>query len=187
MNLGVNFFKIPVETAKKLVEEKNLLEEIEQKLGVKVEVDTESGGVKVTYEPQKAENFILMKKVFDALNAGFYEEVHELLTNENYDIEVIDLTYYVGKSKNDLVRIKGRIIGEKGKAKANIENYTKCKLSIYENKVGILGPSEFTNLAKEAVEKLIKGYQHSTVYKFLDSRLRRMKEDRKLWESERYF
>ncbi|MBO3757544.1 MAG: RNA-processing protein, partial [Candidatus Brockarchaeota archaeon] len=138
----------------------------------------------VIYEPQRAENFLLMKKVFDALNAGFYEEVHELLANENYDIEVIDLTEYVGKSKNDLVRIKGRIIGEKGKAKANVESYTKCKLSIYENRVGILGPSEFTVLAKEAVEKLIKGYQHSTVYKFLDSKLRRMKEDRKLWESE---
>ncbi|MGB9759098.1 MAG: KH domain-containing protein [Thermoproteota archaeon] len=187
MNLGVNFFKIPVETARKLLEEKTLLEEVEQRLGVKVEIDPESGGVKVTYEPQKAENFILMKKVFDALNAGFYEEVHELLTNENYDIEIVDLTDYIGKSKNDLVRVKGRIIGEKGKAKANIENYTKCKLSVYENKVGILGPSEFTTLAKEAVEKLIKGYQHSTVYKFLDSKLRRMKEDRKLWESEKYF
>jgi len=187
MNYRVNFFKIPVEIAQKLVEEKALLNEIGQKLGVKVEIDLESGGVKVTYEPQKAENFILMKKVFDAMNAGFYEEVRGLLVNENYDLEVIDLTEYVGKSKNDLVRIKGRIIGEKGKAKTNVENYTGCKLSIYENKIGIVGPSEFVTVAKDAVVKLIKGYQHSTVYKFLDKRLTRIKEERKLWRNEKAF
>jgi len=183
---NVAFFRIPDNIAQRFLRDKDLIASIEERLKVKIEIDRESGEVKVVYDPQEAENFILLRKIFDAISVGFGKEILELLDNEDYNFEIVDLTEFVGKSKNDLIRIKGRIIGEKGKAKTNLENYTKCKILVYEDKVGILGPAEMVTIAREAVEKLARGYQHSAVYRFLDSRIRKIKEESSLWENKKY-
>ncbi|MEM2575777.1 MAG: KH domain-containing protein, partial [Sulfolobales archaeon] len=80
----------------------------------------------------------------------------------------IDLKTVVGDSQNHLTRIKGRVIGEEGKVKKNIEEMTGTNISVYEDYIAIIGDYDGANLAREAVEMLIQGRQHSTVYKYLD-------------------
>ena len=70
-------------------------------------------------------------------------------------------------TRNSLIRIKGRIIGEKGRTKIAIEQATDTKLAIFGHTVGIIGPKENIEYAKEAISMLISGARHSTVYKFL--------------------
>ena len=61
-----------------------------------------------------------------------------LLRGEN-SLHVIDLREFGGKSPDQIERIKGRIIGENGTARLNIENLTGATISVYGRTVGIIG------------------------------------------------
>ena len=67
---------------------------------------------------------------------------------------------YSGKSTNSLERIKSRIIGQSGKTRRNIEDFTGVYLSVYGHFVGFIGNYEETNLAVNAVTMLCKGSSH---------------------------
>ena len=90
----------------------------------------------------------------------------------------------MGDAPNHLQRVKGRIIGEKGKARKTIEEMTGTYISIYDNYVAIIGDFETANIAKQAIEMLIQGRQHSTVYRFLERTMFRLRRARmtELWE-----
>jgi ribosomal RNA assembly protein len=83
-----------------------------------------------------------------------------------------------------LTRIKGRIIGENGRARKNIEEMTNTYISVYGNYVAIIGSYENANIAREAIMMLIEGRQHSTVYKYIEKLMRQVRRAQiaKLWE-----
>jgi ribosomal RNA assembly protein len=176
------FFKVPPERVGALLGRngriKNLLE---RRLGVNFVVDEETGGVSVRYRPEGAENYFFTKRIMDGISAGFSEDDIREMIEKDYALTVVDLEEYVSKNVH-LSRVKGRIIGRAGRAKTKIANYSKCKLSIYQNLVGILGPEENIEMAREAVIRLAKGFEHETTYRFMESRLRRMKQELSLWK-----
>lgn len=181
MNYRIWFFKIPPERVQILLskngEIRNLLE---HKLGIRMEIDEETGSISVKYPPESAENYFLVKKVTDGISAGFSEADIREMIEKDLALVIVDLEEYISRLSH-ISRIKGRIIGQKGRAKKKIEDYSRCKISIYQNLVGILGPEENIELAREAVIKLVKGFEHQTVYRFMEARLRRMKEDLEIW------
>jgi ribosomal RNA assembly protein len=86
-------------------------------------------------------------------------------------------------SSNSTNRIKGRIIGEKGKARKNIEELTNTFISIYGHTVSFIGNYEETKLALDAIMLLINGRSHKTVYEMLYQAKRKLKiEKLQLWE-----
>ncbi|MEM3541890.1 MAG: RNA-processing protein, partial [Candidatus Methanomethylicia archaeon] len=90
---------------------------------------------------------------------------------------------YVGSSKNHLMRVKGRIIGENGKTRKIIEEYTDTYLSIYSNYVAVIGSYENVMIVRRAIEMLASGKPHSSVYNFLDREKRMLKKfEFELWE-----
>ncbi|MCS7099487.1 MAG: RNA-processing protein, partial [Sulfolobales archaeon] len=74
-----------------------------------------------------------------------------------------------------LQRVKGRIIGEEGRARKTLEEMTGTYISVCRDYVAIIGDYTRAELARQAVEMLAQGRQHSTVYKFLDRALRELK------------
>ena len=165
--------------AKYIAKHRDLLE---RELNVKLHVDL-SGSV--TIEPKEdttLEQLMKAKEVIEAINYGFDINTALELKKENYVLIVINLREYIDKDKiNHLIRIKGRIIGEEGRARKTIEELSGAKIVISNWTVAIIGDYESAKAAKEAIEMLIQGRQHATVYKRLQSWRREMRR-RKLEE-----
>lgn len=106
-----------------------------------------------------------LRDMANAIALGFPPEDALRLEGEDYRLEYIDLKEYVGRQH--LARVKGRIIGEGGRAKSTIESLTGVKIVIGDRHVGILGPTYAASVAKEAVLMLISGKKHGTVYKYI--------------------
>ncbi len=125
----------------------------------------------------KAQNIIM------AIGRGFSpEKAFKLLDDEVY-LHIVDLREFIGKSRNDLERLKGRIIGREGKTRKILEETTNTNVSIYGHTVSIIGKMEELEIAKEAISKFLSGCQHKTVYNFLWRRRYELKKERlKLWE-----
>ena len=97
--------------------------------------------------------------------------------------EIVDLRDYAGKSPSALARIRGRIIGEGGKARRTIEELTGAYISVYGHMVGFIGSFKEVKLATDAIVMLAKGSMHKSVYTMLQDAKRRDKMDRmRLWE-----
>ena len=56
-----------------------------------------------------------------------------------------------------------------------IEDLTETYVSVYGKTIGIIGFSENVAIARKAVESLLSGSPHSTVYKWLEKRRSDMK------------
>jgi len=157
--------------------------EIEERTGVKLIVDSSSSSVTIELDTSKSDfvNLLKAKNIIMAISYGFSPEKAFRLLDEDQILDIIDLTQY-GDSKNSLARIKGRIIGERGKTRRIIEEYTGVYLSIYDNYVAIIGDYEHAVVARHAVQMLANGAQHRTVYNYLQRERRRLKRmEFELW------
>ena len=73
------------------------------------------------------------------------------------------------------MRLKGRVIGEQGKARRTIENLTETDISVYGKTVSIIGEIEHVSVAKRAILSLLSGSPHSRVYSWLEKKRKEMK------------
>lgn len=138
---------------------------IEDTLNVKLKIN-KSGVITIEADPDNADNILKAELIIKAMGLGFSPEKAFLLMKEDYNLRIIDLSRYA-RSKKDLIRIKGRIIGEKGKARRIIEETTETKISVSDKEVAIIGRWSNIMLAEEAILKIIRGARHATVYDWL--------------------
>ncbi|MEM1646167.1 MAG: KH domain-containing protein [Ignisphaera sp.] len=154
----------------------------------KITVDETNGVAVIESASPYTSPYDIMKAqdVIKAIGYGFSPEKAFKLLEEDVILMVIDLTQYVKDSENHLTRIKGRIIGEEGKARKNIEEMTGTYISVHDNTVAIIGSYENANVAREAIMMLIEGRQHSTVYRHIDRLMRQVRRSRitSLWYKE---
>jgi ribosomal RNA assembly protein len=185
------FVKIPQERIGALIgPEGQVKAVIEKKLSVELQVESETGGVTITLLPTASDPTVLFRarETVTAIGRGFSpERAFRLLHDDDDDevlLKVIDLRDVVGRSQSDIKRLKGRVIGKNGKTRMLIEELTEASLSIYGHTISIIGNADQTEAAKEAVRMLIRGSQHSTVYRFLHRKRREFKKKRmELWET----
>jgi ribosomal RNA assembly protein len=148
----------------------SVIDMLRRRLGVSVKVDSTTGAVVI--EPispsTPVANLLKAREYIDAIGYGFSPERAERLLDEDQVLLVIDLKSYVGDSENHLKRIKGRIIGEGGKARRNLEEITNTYISVGEATVAIIGGFEEAEVARQAIQMLIEGRQHTTVYKYAE-------------------
>jgi ribosomal RNA assembly protein len=161
-------------------------EAIEKKLSVDLQVDSESGNVQVTLTEKSEDPTVLFRarEVITAIGRGFSpKHAFRLLNDDESVLEVIDLRETVGRSKSDLKRLKGRVIGKKGKTRRIIEELSEANISVCGHTISIIGKDDQAAIAREAVQMLIRGSLHGTVYRFLHKKRRELKKKRlELWE-----
>lgn len=107
------------------------------------------------------------KSVIKAFGRGFDLKEALNLLDDDYGLEIINLPDLINSEKRMIV-VKGRIIGNEGKTKKLIEEYTDTKIAVQGKTVSILGRWDKINLSKEAVLKLINGASHQALYRWLE-------------------
>ncbi len=139
---------------------------LQNKLDVKIKVDSEEGVVEISSED--GFNNYLCKNVIQLIGRGLTPDEALLILNEEYGAEIINIKDFTGSSKKKQERVKGRLIGEEGKVRKLLEKLTNTKIVIYGKTVTIVGLIKNTEIAKRAVEKLILGAPHGHVYAMIE-------------------
>jgi len=162
----------------------NIKSKIEKLCYVCLDIDGDTGEVLIKSQGnvEQIQPFKAME-IVTAIGRGFSpENALTLLDGEN-TLHVIDLREFAGKSNANVERIKGRIIGEGGRARRNMENLSGTHISVYGRTVSIIGDSSKLRLAVDAISSISSGSLHGTVYSKLEAANRKEKfEKMKLWE-----
>jgi ribosomal RNA assembly protein len=157
---------------------------LEAMLRVDLTIDGETGNVEIKVKPDQQDVSVLLvtRNIVQAIGRGFSPKNAFALMNEDYDVIILDLEEYVGNNKNAQNRVKGRIIGKDGKSREMIEELTGCLVSVYGGTVGIIGPYDMLSISTDAVEMLINGSFHKTVWNHLYAYRRKIKKEKgELW------
>lgn len=166
--------KIPKERVAVLIGRKGQIkQEIEENTGVKLDVDSAEGDVRVSgTDPLR---LFSVREIVKAVGRGFNPEVAQKLLKQDYCFEMLTITDYA-KTKKDILRLKGRVIGSEGKSRRLIEETCDVSMVVYGKTIGIIGESAHVPIARKAVEMLLTGSQHSKVYKWLEKQRRDLRK-----------
>lgn len=149
--------------------------EIERRTGTRLILDSETGQVKIEVVGDDPLGGLNAREVLRAIARGFSSERAFRLFEEDQLLETIDIREFAGRSEKALVRLKGRAIGEGGKTRRILEETTDAYVSVYGKTISLIGTAEQLAVAREAVDMLLGGAKHSTVYRFLERKRRAMK------------
>lgn len=177
-----DYVRVPKERIGVLIGKKGETKKgIEERTKTHIDIDSESGEVFISSTRETEDPLAVWKArdVVRAIGRGFSPEKAFRLLEEGETLEVIDLTdIVIGNDKHALPRVRGRIIGRRGRTREIIEEMSGAYVSVYGKTVAIIGNPIQVEIAKNAVEKLAKGSRHGSVYKYLE----RKKKDLELEE-----
>lgn len=179
------YVKIPLDRVGVLIgPEGKAKARIERSLGVDLEIESDAGNVTITLSPGQDDVSVLFTaaNIVKAVGRGFSPPRAMRLSEEGWDLSIMDLEEYVGTSRSAQERVKGRIIGKAGRSREIIEELTETQISVYGGTVAIVGHVEALPAAMEAVGMLIRGSFHKTVWNYLYAYRRRLKKEKaEIW------
>ena len=165
--------KIPRERVAVLIgKDGEVKKSIEEETSSKIKVDSKDGDIFVLGED--ALGLYTAREVIKAVGRGFNPDIAKLLLKQDYVFEIVNLPNFA-KSRESMLRLKGRVIGKDGKSRKLIEQLTESHICVYGKTISIIGEPESASLAKQSVESLLKGSTHANVYKWLEKKRRELK------------
>lgn len=181
------FVRIPKERVGVLIGPDGRIKKyIEDKLEVTLDIDTEGSVTIILSEKAQDPSLLLRAKdLVTAIGRGFKPEtVFRLIRNEDEIFDMIDLRHIFGRSESDIRRIKSRIIGTEGKTRRLIEELTEADVVVYGHTIGIIGSFEQADAARNAIQMIIDGCEHHTMYNYLQKKRTELKKQKlQLWET----
>jgi len=157
---------------------------LEETFKIRLIVDSNTGEVTIESLTDTLETGTLKAvEVVNAIARGFSQGRAARLKQDDTILSIMDLRSYQGKSSNSLTRVRGRIIGESGRARRVIEELTRAEVSVYGHTIAIIGRIDEVKLAEDALDILASGGPHRVAYQLLQKRRTEAKIERlKLWE-----
>lgn len=179
--VSTNYLKIPQKRVGVLIGSNGEIKrKIENLTQTTLDIDSSEGTITISPKEDMEDPLGVWKtnNIIKAIGRGFSPELAFKLNEDDIYLEVIKLSDYLGKSKKALSRYKGRIIGRDGKTRDTIIKMGEVSLVVYGKTVSIIGTIENVLIAKEAVEMILNGSRHKSVYSFLEHK----HQDKKLKE-----
>jgi len=161
---------IPLERVGVLIGKEGITKgRIERAFKTRLLIQSETGVVEIvpSDDSQDPTTVLRARDVVVAIGRGFSPERALGLIDDDIVLDIIDLREAFGRNEREIARLKGRVIGREGKIRRLIEEMTNAKVSVYGHTISMLGDYQTVTAAREAIELLLKGKQHSTVYKLL--------------------
>jgi ribosomal RNA assembly protein len=142
--------------------------ELEQATHAAIEIDPDDGEIRIATPDEDVDGILKARDIVVAIGRGFSPiRAFRLLKDDTY-LGVIDIKSVSGKKAKAAVwRIRARLIGEGGRARERIEELSGCFESVYGNSVALIGTERQLERATHAVELLLRGSEHSTVFHLL--------------------
>jgi ribosomal RNA assembly protein len=141
--------------------------ELERSTKTNIDVDSREGTVKI--QGEDALMLYLCREIIRAIGRGFSPDIAKLLLKQDYGLDIIPIMQYA-RSQDDLPRVRGRVIGEKGRSRQTIEDLTETNICVYGKTIGIVGRLEYLAEARHAVIDLLEGSTHASVYRWLEKK-----------------
>lgn len=129
-------------------------------------LNVSSSGV-ITIKSSDVDNLLNVKLIVEAIGRGFNPEIAHLLFDEEYTLEILDMSSYT-KSRSRINTLKSRVIGRNGAARRTLEQLTGTAITIYGKTVGIIGKALNVSLAQRAVEMIFEGSKHASVFRWIE-------------------
>ncbi|WP_407422370.1 KH domain-containing protein [Methanobrevibacter sp.] len=150
---------------------------IEKLTGTIIDIDSDDGTVYITPREDMEDPLGVWNAnhIVKAVARGFNPEVAMKLIHDDIYLEIMKLPLYIGKSKKALARYKGRIIGKNGKTRELITELAEVDMAVYGKTVSLIGEMDNVLIAKEAVEMILNGSRHKSVYAFLENKKETLK------------
>lgn len=140
--------------------------QIEEATHTRLEIDSKEGDVRILGEDSLG--MLTAQEIVKAIGRGFNPDIAMNLSKQDIALEIISLQDYLGKSKNRTLQLKGRIIGQEGSTRRVIEELTGTYICVYGKTVSIIGEIENVQAARSAIERLLAGSPHASVYRWLE-------------------
>ena len=150
---------------------------IEKLTGTIIDIDSDDGTVYITPREDMEDPLGVWNAnhIVKAVARGFNPEVAMKLIHDDIYLEIMKLPLYIGKSKKALARYKGRIIGKNGKTRELITELAEVDMAVYGKTVSLIGEMDNVLIAKEAIEMILNGSRHKSVYAFLENKKETLK------------
>ena len=173
----MKYVRIPMDRVAVLIgPEGKTRNKIEDKTNVSLSINSQTG--EVVIDDHEVNNpFIIFKieNIVKAIGRGFSPEKAFKLLDDNYDLFIFDIHDYVKKKSSHVHRMKARMIGTNGKTKRVLEEITGSEISIYGHTVSVIGHVFDIDITKKAIDKLLSGSKHSTVYHFIEQSMKELR------------
>ena len=167
--------KIPKERVAVLIgKDGEVKNHIENETCVSLDINSEDGDVVI--KGKDALKLYATQDVVKAIGRGFNPEIAILMLKPDYTFDMLDIMEFA-RTKKDMLRLKGRIIGADGKSRKTIEDLTETHICVYGKTVGIIGEISNVGSARRAIESLLSGSPHANVYHWLEKQRRDRKRD----------
>lgn len=171
----MQYVKIPKDRVAVLIGEKGSVKrDIERRTNTEIKI--EEASVSIDCLDDNSMNEWIAKDIVLAIGRGFNPEIALRLLNEGFTLEILYLKDFVNTPKA-IDRVKGRVIGEKGRSRKVIEDLTEAYISVYGKTIAVIGAYDDVSMAKDAIIRLIEGSRHASVYRFLEKARSRRSPD----------
>lgn len=152
---------------------------LEEACGGKLEIDSQTGEVRVFWEDQEVDPIVKMKTpdVILAVGRGLSPARAVQLLEDEIHLVMFDIREWVGRQPNQIRRMRSRLIGRNGMIRSRIEELTGTEIAIYGSTVIVIGDDMGLEIAKPAIESILRGSEHGNVLHGLekDRKRQRMK------------
>lgn len=144
---------------------KEIIEELTE---TSLDIDSENNTVVIKPKGTIKDPTLIWKArdIIKAIARGFNEKKAMKLVDSNFMLRIITLDF--DKKSKKINRVRGRLIGENGKARKIMEDISGVDISVFGNTVSLIGEIEDLNVTEEAIKMIINGARHSTAYRHLE-------------------
>jgi ribosomal RNA assembly protein len=159
--------------------------QLEKATSTSISIDSTDGLVTVESKEDSEDPLAAWKArdIVQAIGRGFSPQRAFALLDDDVYLRIINLEEF-GNTSNQIRRLKGRVIGQGGKTRRNIEELTDTYVAIMGNTISVIGEVENQQVAVNAIVRLLRGAEHSTVNRYLNNQRRQLKKRRalELWQ-----